>query len=146
MVARVVMSALMPRRAMTKPLRSPTTPPARAPDMATTEPTERSKSPAARQKSMVQAMRPTVATERRRPLKLTQEGKLGTKMAQQPKRRRKTTSMPVASQQARREGRERGEGVAGAVVVSRGLLRMVDCGSRIGKGRGETPPRRGKRM
>jgi len=96
MVARVAMRALMPSLAITAPLKRPMSRQARRliatgtaicpgihaistalrmPPKATTAPMERSKSPAARQKSMVQASIPTWETERERPIRFCTEKK-----------------------------------------------------------------------
>lgn len=97
-VARVVMSALMRKRAITTPLAIPTAVPqasaarspstiepvafeamtATIPEKATVEPTERSKSRDARQNIMVQATRPMVTTDCSRPSMLRSVRKFGT--------------------------------------------------------------------
>ncbi len=98
MVASVVISALMRKRAMTTPLTRPTKPPqasaairprmiepvafeamtAIMPEKATVEPTDRSKSRDARQNIMVQATMPMVTTDCSRPSMLRSVRKLGT--------------------------------------------------------------------
>jgi hypothetical protein len=68
------------------------------PEQATTEPTERSKWPEARQKSMVQESIPTVTTAVARPLMLFALAKFGTNSAQRPKMAAQMTAMPALSQ------------------------------------------------
>jgi len=113
----VVIRALLLHFAMITPLKRPTMPPAATPastpratlpvrsmttaastpEHATTEPTDRSKSPEARQNSMVQATMPMVETDSASPFMFAQERKSSTHTAQPPNRRAKTTSIPAAS-------------------------------------------------
>src|SRR5687767_2034791 len=131
MVANVVISALMPSCAMTKPLSNPTSAPERTPaamptsaesaqldttaptipPIATTEPTDKSKSPAARQKSIVQEIIPTTVTDSSSPLRFTRLKKLSTKIAQQMNIRTNTRSMPAFCQSERTmDGADSGAG------------------------------------
>ncbi len=116
MVASVVISALMRKRAMTTPLTVPTRPPhtraatrpsridpvafeamtATMPEKATVEPTERSKSREARQNIMVQATMPMVTTDCSRPSMFRSVRKLGTVSDTTAKASAKMTTRPCS--------------------------------------------------
>ena len=72
---------------------------ATTPAQASTEPTERSKLPEARQKSMVDETIPTVETASSKPWRFTTERKSLTKMAEAANSRASTNNMPARSHQ-----------------------------------------------
>ncbi|MNE12942.1 hypothetical protein D3C80_1057650 [compost metagenome] len=114
MVARVVISALIFSRAITKPLINPETIPSSkpaptpihrlsvilittavvTPAQAITDATDRSKSPEARQNSMPQATMPDMDIANPSPFILINEPKLGTNSTQAINSTANTTSMP----------------------------------------------------
>ena len=114
MVARVVISALIFKRAITKPFTNPLTAPSKSPAampihklsvrlittavvtpaQAMTEATDKSKSPEARQNNMPQATIPDMEIASPSPFILTKEAKLGTKITQPMNNTAKTTSIP----------------------------------------------------
>ncbi len=118
LMASVVINALMRPFAMTNPLKKPMRPPPTIPRMipnntllvelittaavtplkATMFSTERSKSPEARQKSIVQETIPTIETERPRPIMLRHVKKYGTKIDSSKNKTIKMTSIPESSQ------------------------------------------------
>src|SRR5947209_8357214 len=93
---------------------------AMTPAQASTEPTDRSKFPEARQNNIVQATIPTVETASNRPRMFTAEKKLFTKNEQPAKSAASTSSMPARSQKAMR----RVEDVVGSMLFASCRLRQ----------------------
>ena len=136
-VASVAISALMRNREITTPLQSPTAPPtntpanmpnktlpialvttaATTPAQATTEPTDKSKSPDAKQNSIVQPTMPICDTANAKPFTFTHEKKSSTNSEHAANSTAKTTNMPAFSQRSAIAPREAvGEFVDSVIV------------------------------